>query len=547
MNLLLRNLKVQYNNWAVLSLLFIAILLLPTLTIGVKFFKKPNENWYHIQEFLLAEYISNTLILIFFTGIFSVLIGVSLAWIVSVYEFPFKKFFKWGLILPLAIPPYIGAYTYNGMLNYTGIIQSTLRNSFGLKVDQKYFDIMTMQGTIFIFTMFLFPYVYIITKAFLENQSASLIENARLLGSNSFGVFFRVVLPLSRTAIIGGVSLVILEVLNDYGVVKYFGIQTFSTAIFQAWFGMGDLDSAIKLAGVLMTIVVLVLVFEKIVRGRQNFNYSTTKIRPIQPYVLPKWKRWTLFGYATAILSLGFIIPLAQLIYWLFMTYERIFSPDFIKLVWNSVSVAFISSSIIIIVSLVIANFSRLSQSTLARFISRVTVLGYSIPGTIIAIGVLTVFIALDKNLFGFYKMIGLEPTLLLSLSIAMLLFAYIIRFLAIGYNSIEAGFEKVGTSFTEASRMLGNNITQSFFKVDLKMIKGAVLGGFLLVFIDILKELPLTLLLQPFNFYTLATKAFQYANDEMIQEAALASLLIILVSSVSIIIFHRIFEKEAR
>ncbi|MBP1943716.1 ABC transporter permease [Cytobacillus luteolus] len=547
MKLLLRNLKVQYNNWAVLSLLFIAILLLPTLTIGVRFFKKPNENWYHIQEFLLAEYISNTLILIFFTGIFSVLIGVSLAWIVSVYEFPFKKFFKWGLILPLAIPPYIGAYTYNGMLNYTGIIQSTLRNSFGLKVDQKYFDIMTMQGTIFIFTMFLFPYVYIITKAFLENQSASLIENARLLGSNSFGVFFRVVLPLSRTAIIGGVSLVILEVLNDYGVVKYFGIQTFSTAIFQAWFGMGDLDSAIKLAGVLMTIVVLVLVFEKLVRGRQNFNYSTTKIRPIQPYILPKWQSWTLFGYAAAILSLGFIIPLAQLIYWLFMTYERIFSPDFIKLVWNSVSVAFISSSIIIIVSLVIANFSRLSQSTLARFISRVTVLGYSIPGTIIAIGVLTVFIALDKNLFGFYKMIGLEPTLLLSLSIAMLLFAYIIRFLAIGYNSIEAGFEKVGTSFTEASRMLGNTITSSFFKVDLKMIKGAVLGGFLLVFIDILKELPLTLLLQPFNFYTLATKAFQYANDEMIQEAALASLLIILVSSVSIIIFHRIFEKEAR
>ncbi|QOR68791.1 iron ABC transporter permease [Cytobacillus suaedae] len=543
----MRNFKIHYNNWAVLSLLFAAILLLPTLTIGLKLFTKPNENWYHIQEFLLADYIQNTLILIVFTGILSVLIGVSLAWIVSVYDFPFKRFFKWGLILPLAIPPYIGAYTYNGLLNYTGVIQSTLRNSFGLKLDQKYFDIMTMHGTIFIFTIFLFPYVYIITKAFLENQSASLIENARLLGSNSFGVFFRVVLPLSRTAIIGGVSLVILEVLNDYGVVKYFGVQTFSTAIFQAWFGMGDLDSAIKLAGVLMTIVVLVLVFEKMMRGRKNYHFTTTKIRPIQPYVLPKWRGWVLFGYAFTIFTIGFLIPLAQLIYWLFMTYERIVSADFLLLVWNSVSVAFISSSIIIIVALVIANFSRLSQGPVAKVISRLTVLGYSLPGTIIAIGVLTVFIALDKNLFGFYEWLGLKPTLLLSLSIAMLLFAYVIRFLAIGFNSIEAGFDKVGTSFTEASRMLGNNITRSFFKVDLRMIKGAVLGGFLLVFIDILKELPLTLLLQPFNFYTLATKAFQYANDEMIQEAALASLLIILVSSLSIVFFHRIFEKEAR
>ncbi|MBM7662703.1 iron(III) transport system permease protein [Bacillus mesophilus] len=544
LKLLVRNIKMQYNNWAVLSLLLIGILLLPTLSIGVKFFSKPNENWYHIQEFLLAQYIQNTLILIIFISLFTILIGVSLAWITSVYEFPFRRFFKWGLILPLAIPPYIGAYTYNGMLNYTGIIQSTLRNSFGIKVDQKYFDIMTMQGTIFIFTAFLFPYVYIITKAFLENQSSALVENARLLGSNSIGVFFRVVLPLCRTAIIGGVSLVILEVLNDYGVVKFFGIQTFSTAIFQAWFGMGDLDSAIKLAGVLMTIVVIILVFEKIARGRKKYSFSTTKVRPLQPYILPKWKGWLLFGYAFTIFSLGFVIPLLQLIYWLFMTYERIISPDFLTLVWNSLFVASISAAIIIIISLIIANFSRLSHSVTAKLLSKVTVLGYSIPGTIIAIGVLTVFIALDHHLFTFYEMIGLEPTLILSLSIVMLIFAYIIRFLAIGYNSVEAGFDKVGTTFTEASRMLGHNITQSFFRVDVRMIKGAVFGGFILVFIDILKELPLTLLLQPFNFYTLATKAFQYANDEMIQEAALASLLIILLSSLSIVVFHRIIEK---
>ncbi|MFD1737798.1 ABC transporter permease [Bacillus salitolerans] len=547
MKLLIRNIKVQFNTWAVLSLLLITVLLLPILSIGFNFFSKPNDNWYHIQEFLLSHYIQNTLLLILFTALLTILMGVSLAWIVSVYDFPLRNFFKWGLILPLAIPPYIGAYTYNGMLNYTGIIQSTLRNSFGLKVDQKYFDIMTIPGAIFIFSMFLFPYVYIITRSFLENQSSSLVENARLLGSNSFGVFFRVILPLSRTAIIGGASLVILEVLNDYGVVKFFGIQTFTTAIFQAWFGMGDLDSAIKLAGVLMTLVILLITLEKISRGNRNYSYSTTKVRPIQPYTKSKWMKWILFLYAFGILSLGFLIPLFQLIYWLFMTYDRIFSPDFLTLVWNSLFVASISAFAIILFSLIIANFSRLSNTVLAKLISKTTMLGYSIPGVIIAIGVLTLFISIDKGLATFYQLIGIDSKLVLSLSIIMLIFAYIIRFLAIGYNSIEAGFDKVGTTFTEASRVLGHTITQSFFKVDFHMIKGAILGGFILVFIDILKELPLTLLLQPFNFYTLATKAFQYANDEMIQEAALASLLIIFLSSLSIVVFHHFFEKERK
>ena len=207
-----------------------------------------------------------------------------MAWFIAAYDFPFKKFFKWGMILPLAIPPYIGAYTYHGILNYTGIIQSTLRNSFAIEVNQKYFNIMTIPGAIFIFTSFLFPYVFIITRSFLERQSASLVENARLLGRNSFEIFFRIVLPISRGAIIGGVSLVILEVLNDYGVVKYFGIPTFSSAIFQTWFGMGDIGSAIKLSIILMSFVIIILMLEKLLRGRKKFSFTNSKIRPLISY-----------------------------------------------------------------------------------------------------------------------------------------------------------------------------------------------------------------------------------------------------------------------
>lgn len=542
---LIRQLKVMPLGWASLSLLFVFFILLPILSIGMEFFTEPNENWFHIQKFLLKDFIQNTLVLISFTGLFSVFIGVSLAWLVSAYQFPFRNFFKWSLILPLAIPPYIGAYTYHGILNYTGVIQTTLRNHLDLQVNQKYFDIMTMPGTIFIFTIFLFPYVYIITKSFLENQSSSLIENARLLGANSIEIFFRIVLPISRTAIVGGVSLVILEVLNDYGVVKYYGVQTFSTAIFQAWFGMGDLDSAMKLAGILMSIVLFVLVMEKVIRGRRKYSFSNAKVRPIHPYSLSKGKAWLITGYVFTIFLIAFLIPFLQLIHWLFMTYEKVMTAQFMELIWNSVFVASIASFFIMLSALIIANFTRLSDGYLAKAFSKTTVLGYSMPGAVIAIAVLTLFTNLDKKLFPFYEMIGLQPTLILSMSLVMLIFAYIIRFLAIGFNSVEAGFEKVGRSFTDASRLLGMTITQSFFKVDLKMIKGAVLGGFILVFVDILKELPLTMLLQPFNFYTLSTKAFQYASDEMVQEAALPSLLIIIISGVSIYFFQKVLEKE--
>ncbi|WP_174731709.1 ABC transporter permease [Mesobacillus harenae] len=541
----IRNIKWQFNSWAILTFVFVLLILLPNLSVFAQLFTEPNENWYHIKEYLLKSYVINSLTLVFFTALFTILIGVSLAWFVSAFEFPLKNFFKWGMVLPLSIPPYIGAYTYHGILNYTGVIQSELRNSFDISVEQKYFDIMTMPGAIFIFTMFLFPYVYIITKSFLEKQAASLVENARLLGSNSFEIFYRVIIPISRTAIIGGVSLVILEVLNDYGVVKYFGIQTFSTAIFQAWFGMGDHGSAVRLAGILMSIVIVILVLEKLFRGRRKYSFSTSKVRPIQKLKLTGIKGFGMSAYFFIVFSFAFLIPLAQLALWAFMTYDIIFTEEFYQLVWNSVFVALIAAILIVVAALIIGNYTRLSNGRIAKAASKVTILGYSMPGAVIAIGVITIFIGLDRKLFPVYEAIGLQPTLILSLSISMLIFAYVIRFLAIGYNSIESGFDKVGQSFTEASRTLGMSVTQSFFKVDLKMIKGAVAGGFILVFVDILKELPLTLILQPFNFYTLATKAFQYASDEMIQEASIPSLFIIMISGLSIFLFHKILEKE--
>jgi len=543
-----KNIRQKVNSWGILSFIFTLLVVLPCIFILLHLLDKPNENWYHIKNYLLKDYIIDTFKVVSFTGIFTMTIGITLAWLIAAYEFPFRKFFKWALILPLTIPPYIAAYTYNGIFNYTGIVQRFFREVIKITPDPKAFDIMSTKGAIFIFSAFLFPYVYMISRSFLEKQSAALIENARLLGRSSSSIFIRVILPISRGAIVGGTSLAILEVLNDFGVVSYFGVQTFTTAIFNAWFSMGDSSTAVKLASMLMFTVFLVLMSEKWMRGRKKYSYTTAKVRDIVPIKLKGIKAVGAFFYCLTILSIGFIIPLLQLISWSALTYKAILNIKLIGLTFNSIWLAAISAFFIIIISIVISNFCRMNSNWISKIFSKISILGYSIPGAVIAIGVILLMISIDRNMVWLYKAIDPNSkTLVLSTSIFMLTFAYIIRFLAIGYQSIESGFDKIGIRFFEASRTLGYGVTKSFFKVDLPMIKPALISGFALVFVDIVKELLLTLILRPFNFNTLATKTYEYAGDEKIHEAAIPALIIILVSMVVVYLLYEIGDKEKR
>lgn len=538
--------KFKFNGWAILSTVFMLMIILPNINVIANLFNSPSENWYHIKEYLLRDYIINTVIICTFTGLFTIVLGVSLAWLVSAYEFPMRKFFRWGLILPLSIPPYIAAYTYAGIVGYTGVIQTFLRNNLGLNLSQKYFDIMSLPGTIFIFTIFLLPYVYMVVRSYLEKQSASLVENARLLGENSLGVFFRVVIPMSRIVIISGATLVILEVLSDYGVVSYFGIPTFSTAIFKSWFSMSDIDSSIRLAAILLVAVFVVMNGEKVLRGRKKYSSTNTKIRPLARKKLNKFYGTLAFLYCAIILALGFIIPTAQLIRWGIMSYSKILNSDFFILIYNSLWVAVVSSILIVTMAIIIANYTRISDNVLSKLYSKITLIGYSIPGAVIAITMVVFFVDVDNKLSWLYKMFDPNaPTLVLSMSLVMLVFAYLVRFLAVGYQSIEGGFEKIGKKFYEASRTLGYSKTKTFLLIDLPMIKPAILSAFSLVFVDIIKELPLALLLRPFNFNTLATKVFEYANDEMIVEASIPSLIIILLSFITIFVLYKVVDKE--
>lgn len=532
--------------WSKLANASIGLLLLPAAVIVWQLlFGGGSDNWEHIQTYMLNKYMLNTLLISGFTALFTVLIGTSLAWLVTVFDFPLRGVMKWGLMLPLAIPAYIGAYTYHGLLNYTGVIQAFLRNELGLRVSQKFFNIMHLPGVIFIFTIFLYPYVFTVTRSFLSRHTASLIESARVLGHRPAKLFYTVILPMARGAMVGGASLVIMEVLNDYGVVKYYGVPAFSTAIFKAWFSMGDSGAAIRLAGILMVFVFLALAGERIIRGRRQYSMTTTKQRSMVLIELTGWKRVAASAYTASIFLLGFFIPVLQLIHWTYLSRERLFSKELVELMGNTIFVAVVATGLILIVAVIVANHNRLSESKLSRFHAGAVSLGYSIPGAVISVGVIILFVGLDRFLGPVYKtFLQTNKTLVLSTSLVMLIFAYVLRFLAIGYNNVESGFNKIGRKYHEASRMLGKGTVRTFFEVDLPMIHPALIGGFVMVFIDMLKELPLTLILRPFNFDTLATKAFEYANDEMIHEAAIPSMLIIVISLALIGVLQRYQAK---
>lgn len=538
-----RMIKKDFNGWFVISLVGAVVILLPIFFIFSSIFQEANENWIHIRQYLLKNYFVNTAILVVLSGFFTALLGVSLAWIIAAYDFPLRRFFRWGLILPLSIPTFIAVFTYRTMLGYTGVIQTTLRNHFDYQLNPEWLTVSGIGGAVFIFTLFLYPYVYMITRAFLESQSTAYIESARLLGRKPFAIFMKVVLPLSRPAIVGGTILVVYEVLGDYGVTSYLGIHTISTAIFQTWFRMYDVDSAMRLAAWLMVIITGMFFLEKWVRQGRRYHVST-KSSALVPVKLKGMTALLAFLYCSIVFLIGFLIPFIQLVAWAKMTFHKVWNETFFTLLYQTVYVAVISTVLILILAVITANVSR-THSTFTFFLSKSITTGYSIPGPIIAIGVLAMFIMLDQWLAPLYAAMDLgEAPLILSLSLIMLIVGYIIRFMAVGFNALEVGFEKVGTKYSEASRMLGLGMTKTFFKVDLPLMKGALLSGFILTFVEICKELPLALLLRPFNFETLATKTFQYANDEQIYEASISSLLIIAISMLSVIIFQMIGKK---
>jgi iron(III) transport system permease protein len=460
-------------------------------------------------------------------------LGVPTAWLVTRYEFPGRQVLKWALILPLAIPTYIAAYAYSGIFSFKGPINHWLH----LQI-----NIMNLPGIMAVLSLVLYPYIYLISRTSFAVQSRQHLEASRILGKNAWKTFFRVALPLSRAAIFGGVGLVVMELLNDYGAMKYFGITTFTTGIFRAWFSIGDLNSAIRLAICLVVFVLGLFAAEKWQRGRARFTDRSQHTRTTARVKLTGWWAATALAVCALPFLLGFIAPMLQLLSWSMQTIDQVLTPDFLLMVGNSVGLALVAACICTLAAFFVVFARTWSGSVFLQGISRAATVGYAIPGAVIAIGVMIPLLWLSKPLQSSF---GFDFSILLNDTVVVLVFAYLVRFLAVTYNSVESTYRKMPGSITEASRILGKGAGSTLTGIHFPLVKGGLLTAFILVFVDVMKELPLTLILRPFNFNTLATKAFELAGDDRIIEAANPALIIIIAGLIPILILNRMLAKN--
>src|SRR5690606_6599171 len=459
-----------WNKWTAGSILILLMVLTPIFTILFKLFDSPGEYWNHLIEHSLPSYFVNSLILLIGVGFSTFVIGVSMAWLVSIYDFPGRKYFEWLLILPLAFPSYMMGYSYVGLLEYTGPLATFLRNTFNWEFVGPIIDIMNMPGAIFVLSITLYPYVYVICRASFLRQSATFQEAAFLLGSNRRRVFSKIALPMARPAIAAGVALAGMEVLNDYGTVKYFGVDTFTSGIFRAWFSFGDINTAIYLSAILTLIVPVLIWLENLQRGSRVWTTQSGNSRAAKR-LRTKFKRNRYFYtlLCSLVLSISFILPLLQLFYWVSSTWRDVINPEFVILIIRSFSLAIGSAIAIAALSIVLLYAVRLNPLRWIRHIARTASLGYAIPGAVIAVGVMIPMMKIDRAIIG---LTSNQVGMVLSGTLVILVVAYIVRFMAVGYNTIEAGFQKTGASVNEVARSLGASSVRTLWKIDLPLIR---------------------------------------------------------------------------
>jgi iron(III) transport system permease protein len=528
-----------------LGIITALLLLIPLLSVGSSVFVADHGAWEHISSTVLPSLMANSLILAIAVALGVAVVGTCAAWLTANLDFPGRKLLEWTLILPLAIPAYVLAYTYTDVLQYAGPVQGFLRESFGWHGKQDYWfpEIRSLGGAAAMLTLALYPYVYVLARvAFLE-QSAALNEAARSMGLRPLAVFARISLPLARPAIAAGVALALMETLADYGTVSYFGVPTFTTGIFNAWFSQGDRIAAAKLAVILMGFVILVMLLEHWARRRARFHQSAGKRHVRTP--LRGGKAWLATVLCATPIALGFAIPTLILLKLALTEGDVQFGARFIKLSINSFSIAAITALIAVSAALLLAYLARSSGGRIQAWLNRLVGLGYAVPGTVIAVGVLIPMIALDHFLVDTIAAVfGFKTGLLLTGGFLILIYAYLIRFLAVALQSVEAGLSKITPSMDDAARSLGSTPFEVMREVHMPLLRTSLITAGLLVFVDVMKELPATLVMRPFNFDTLAVQTYNLAMDERLAEASTAALVIVAVGLIPLIMASREITK---
>lgn len=534
------------RSWTLLQLVLCVSLIAPMGFIALAALGDNQGIFPHLANTVLGRYILNTLILMLGVGFVALLFGVSTAWLVCRYQFFGSHVLSWLLILPLAMPAYIIAYAYTDFLEYAGPVQSWLRDIFGWQSAKEYwfFDVRSRSGAIITMGAVLYPYVYILARTAFQQTSMRLFEVARMSGQNMFRA---VGLPLARPAIIAGLSLVLMEVLSDFGTVEYFGVETLTLGIFNVWLGMNNMPAAAQLALIAFMFILALLVLERWARSGRSFENTAGAARGVPKQPLRGRNAIASFLWCLLPVSLGFIVPVLILGEFILSGIDAVILRQLPALVGQSLSVAAGTSVLIVIVSVIIVIITNFEMGRIGRALSGLSATGYAFPGTILALGVLFFLTQLEAAWQAFGRLFAIVemPNLIIG-TIGVLIFGYMVRFQAVGFGAINAGIKRMPADMMSASRSLGYGFFPSVRQIILPLLRPSMVAALLLVFVDVMKELPMTLLLRPFNFDTFATFTYQYANEEMLEQAGLPALLIVIAGLVPVLVANKTLSNRS-
>ncbi|KAB2913469.1 MAG: iron ABC transporter permease [Hyphomicrobiaceae bacterium] len=528
--------------WTVFAGVLAAIVALPLATIAVLSFGAPESAWPHLMRTVLPGALADTALLLAGVGVLCLVFGTGTAWLITMYRFPGRGLLDRLLVLPLAMPTYIIAYCYVELLDFSGPLQRVLRALFGWHSVKDYWfpEVRTLGGAILVLSSVLYPYVYLSARASFVQQSICVLEVARTLGRTAAGTFWSVALPLARPALAAGVALVLMECLNDLGAVQYLGVQTLTVSIYTTWLQRSSLGGAAQIALVALLTVLALLVAERAARGQGRFHHTTGRYRSIPFSDLDGWRGIAAAVFCCIPVAAGFIAPFCVLLAQGLAHVSDALAAGFWRAVRNSVGIAAAAAVVTVLIGMGLAYARRLAPNMVVRTAARAAGLGYALPGTVLALGLLIPLAALDNHVDALMRsLFGVSIGLLLSGSLFVIVLAYTIRFLAVSLSALEAGFERLSPNLDAAARTLGETAFSALRRVHMPLLLPALGSAALLVFVDGMKELPATLLLRPFNFETLATHVYSYAALEQFEQAALGALTIVLIGLVPVLMLH--------
>ena len=537
----------RFDAWTAGAVLLALIVASPIVAVALMALAPAEGVWAHLVSTVMPGYLLNTLLLTLGVGVGVLVVGIGPAWLVSVCRFPGRGFFEWALLLPLAVPAYVIAFVYTDLLEYAGPVQTALRDLFGWRSSRDYWfpDIRTIGGAATMMTLVFYPYVYLLTRAAFVSQSVCLLEASRVLGRSAWGSFVTVALPMARPAIVAGLSLALMETLADFGTVQYFAVDTFTTGIYRVWLDVNE-PAAAQMAATLTLLVLALIWIERRSRRFQRYHQTTTRYRALPGYELAGWRKWAAVAACTAPIALGFALPAWVLGGHALANLARGLDTRFIEDLGNSLMLSTLAAAVCIGAAIFLAYGVRLSGGRLLAGLNRFASIGYAIPGSVLAVGAVPPLARLDHAIDGAMQAaFGISTGLILSGTVAALIFAYTVRFMALANGAVESSLVRVTPNMDAAARTLGEGKWGTLTRVHLPLIRGGVLAGAILVFVEVLKELPATILLRPFNFQTLATRAYEYASEERIAEAALPALTIVLAGIVPVIILSRAIRRS--